>query len=122
MTEEPRAYPLVMELMKRSRLGWRWVMVVVAAFLLLLLALVAYLDGVFTDLSHWEFWRNFLDGPTLILYVLVIYPPIWRLWWRAVRSLQALLPVDEGDLKQVAVEVPLPNRRREWLFVIIGAV
>ena len=122
MTDEPRAYPLVMELTKRSRLQWRWIMVIVAAFLLLLLVLVAYLDGVFTDLSNWEFWRNFLDGPTLILYILVVYPPIWRLWWRAVQSIQALLPVDEGSPKRESFEVPLPKRRWEWVSIIIGAV
>jgi len=122
MTTEPRAYPLLIEMMKCSRLQWRWIMVIVAALLLLLLALVAYLDGVFADLSHWEFWRNFLDGPTLIIYILVVYPPIWRLWWRAVQSLQALLPVDEGSSKRVVIESPLPNRGWEWAFIIIGAV
>jgi len=122
MAEESRAYPLVMEIIRRSRLGWRWIMVIVAAFLLLLLVLVAYLDGVFNDLSHGEFWRNFLDGPTLILYILVIYPPIWRLWRRATQCLQAVLPVDEGSSKQVTVEGPITNRRWEWVSIIVGVV
>ena len=122
MAEEPRTYPLVMELMNRSRLRWRWVMVVVAVFLLLLLVLLAYLDGVITDLSHWEFWREFLDGPTLILYILVVYPLIWQLWWRAVQSLQALLPVDEGSSKPVTVEGSPTKRHWEWVSIIIGAV
>ena len=122
MAEKPRTYPLVMELMKRSRLRWSWLMVVVAAFLLLLLFLVAYLDGVITDLSHLEFWREFLDGPTLILYILVVYPPIWQLWWRAVQSLQALLSVDEGSSTTVKVEGSTTKRHWEWVSIIFGAV
>ncbi len=122
MTEESRAYPLVIELMRRSRPGWRWVTVIVATLLLLLLVLFAYLDSALADLSHWEFWRNFLDGPILFLYILVIYPPIWRLSRRAVQSIQALLPADEGSAKRVLLESPLPNRRWEWASIIIGAV
>jgi hypothetical protein len=122
MTEEPRAYPLVMQLMKRSRLQWRWTMVIVAALLLLLLVLAAYLDGVFTDLSHWSLWRSFLDGPVLILYILLVYPFIWRLWWRSVLCLQSLLPIDKGDSERAEVEVPVANRRWELLAILIGAI
>ena len=122
MPEEPRAYPLVMELMKRSRLQWRWTMVIVAVLLLLFLVLAAYLDGVFTDLSHWSLWRSFLDGPVLIMYILVVYPFIWRLWRRSVVSIQSLLSIDKGDSHRVEVEVPIPNRRWERVAILIGAV
>jgi len=121
MTEEPRAYPLVMQLMKRSRLQWRWIMVIVAVPLLLFLVLAAYRDGVFSDLSHWSLWRSLLDGPVLIMYILVVYPFIWRLWWQSVLSLQSLLPIDEGDSKRAEVEVPVANRRWELLAILIGA-
>lgn len=122
MAEKPRSYPLIIELMKRLRLPWCWIIVAITALSLLSLILVAYLDGIFTDLSHWKFWRNFLDGPTLIIYILIIYPFVWRLWWRAAQSLQVLLPIDEGSPKWASVEVPLPNRRSEWVSIIIGAV
>jgi hypothetical protein len=122
MTEEPLVYPLVMALMKRSRLPWRWIMVIAAVLLLLFLILAAYLDGVFSDLSHWSLWRNFLDGPVLIIYLLVAYPFVWRLWWRSVLVLQSLLPIDEGNSNRVEVEVPLTNRRLEWVAILIGAV
>jgi hypothetical protein len=88
MAEELRAYPLVMELMKRSRLRWHWVMAIATALLLLFIVLVAYLDGASTGLSEWNFWRNFLDGPVLTIYILAVYPPVWRLWWRSVLSIQ----------------------------------
>ena len=67
MAEELLVYPLVMELMKRTRLPRRWIIVIVSTLLLLFLVLAAYLDGVFTDLSHWSLWRSFLDGPVLIV-------------------------------------------------------
>ena len=56
MPEEPRSYPLVGELMRRSRLPWYWATAVVAGVLLLLLILAAFLDGVLSDVSGWEFW------------------------------------------------------------------
>lgn len=64
MAEEPRALPLGHGADEAfSGLRWRWIMGVVAALLLLFLVLLAYLDSVFTDLSHWSLWRNFLDAP-----------------------------------------------------------
>ena len=122
MAEEHIAYLLVMKLIKRSRLPWYWVIAIIAVVMLLVLVLAAFLDGVFTELSDWNIYRNFLDGPTLTIYILVVYPPIWQLWWRAVQSLQALLSVDEGSSKPVAVEDSPTKRHWEWACIIIGAV
>jgi len=55
------------------------------------------------------------------MYILVVYPFIWRLWWQSVVSLQSLLPIDEGDSHRVEVEVPMPNRRWERVAILIGA-
>jgi len=122
MVKDPGSYPLLMELVKHSRLPWYWVPVVIAVVLLMVLVLVAFLDGAFTNLSEWSLWRDFLDAPVLIIYILVVYPFIWRLWWQSVQALQSLLPVDEGDLNRLEMEVPIPNRRREWVAILIGVV
>jgi len=122
MAEEPGSYPLLMELVKCSRLPRYWVTVMIAVMLLLVLVLVVFLDGTFTELSEWSLWRYFLDGPVLITYILVVYPFMWQLWWRSVQALQSLLPIDEGDSNRLEVEVPIPNRRREWVAILIGAV
>jgi len=98
------------------------VTVVVAVVMLLVLVLVVCLDSAFTGLSEWGFWRDFLDAPVLIIYILVVYTFIWRLWWQSVQALQSLLPVDEGDSNRLEVEVPIPNRRREWVAILTGAV
>ncbi len=121
MTEEPRTDNLLQTLMKRSRLPWYWATAVVAAVLLLFLILAACLDGAFGDLSELRFWQRFMDSPVLIIYILVVYPFMWRLWQRAVRAFQPLLPLDDSASNQLAAEAPSPNRRWEWVALLIGA-
>ncbi|MFC2035779.1 hypothetical protein ACFLUJ_06640 [Chloroflexota bacterium] len=122
MAIEPSSYPLLIKIVKCFRLPWYWVTVIIALILLLILVLAAFLDSAFTELSLPGFWRNFLDGPVLITYILVTYPLIWRLWWRTVQALQPLLAIETGDSNRLDMEVPIPNRRREWVTILIGAV
>ena len=79
MVKESPAFNLLEELIKRSRLPWRWVTTITAVVLLLFLILVIYLDGTFSNLSEWDFWREFLGPPVIIVYVLSIYPFMQRL-------------------------------------------
>jgi hypothetical protein len=120
MAEESRAYPLVIEIMKRSRLSWRWMMVVVAAVLLLFIILAAFLDGVVNDLSNWRFWQHNLEGSVLIIYILVVHPFMWRLREQAIQAFRPLLPLDENKFNRLVVEVTTPKRRWEWTSVLIG--
>jgi hypothetical protein len=122
LAEEPRSYPLIMTLVKRSRLPWRWVLAAVAGVLVLLLVLAAFGDGDSMDLATWGFWRDFLDGPVLVLYILAVYPVLWRRWWRTVRSLQSLLLPDDDGSRGAAAGVPPPKRHHEWVATIIGAL
>ena len=120
MAEEPRSYPLVEALMRRSRLPRPWAITVVAAVLLLLLILATFLDGVINDLSTWRFWQNNLEGLVLIIYILVMHPFMWRLRERAIQAFRPLLPLDEDDFNRLAAEVATPKRRWEWTSVLIG--
>ena len=122
MAENPRSYPLLIALMKRSRTKWRWILVFIFIFLFVLLILFTFLDDSSNELSHWGFWRSYLDGPILIIYILLIYPFIWRLWSRAVETLHGLLPVNNSGLNQVSKENPLPARRWEWVSIIVGVL
>ena len=122
MAEESRTDNLLQALMKFSRLPWYWTTAMVAAVLLLLFILAAYLDGVFGGLSELRFWQSFLDSPVLITYILVVYPLIWRLWERAVKAFQPLLPPDDSAPNQLKAEVRAPNRRWEWVAILIGVV
>ncbi len=120
MAEEPRTYPLVEALMKKSRLPWYWATAVVTVVLLLLLILATFLDGVINNLSTWRFWQNNLEGLVLIIYILVVYTFMWRLRERAIQAFRPLLPLDEGDFNRLAAEVGTPKRRWEWTSVLIG--
>jgi hypothetical protein len=122
MAKEPGSYPLLIELAQYSRLPRYWVTLMIAFIMLLVLVLAAFLGGVFTQLSEWSFWRNFLDAPVLIIYILVVYPLIWRLWWQSAQALQLLTPIDERDLNRSEIKVPIPNRRWEWVAILMGAV
>jgi hypothetical protein len=122
MVEEPRADNLLQTLMRRSRLPWYWTTAVVSAVLLLFLILAAYLDSAFGELSELQFWQRFMDSPVLIIYILVVYPFIWHLWQRAINAFQPLLPLDDNTSNQIAAEAPSPNRRWEWVALLIGVV
>jgi hypothetical protein len=118
--KESRAENLLQRLMRLARLPWYGTTAVVALGLLLFFILAAYLDGDFSELSAWGFWRGYLDSPVLVIYILVVYPFMWRLWQRAVRAFPLLMP-DDSISKPTGAEFPLPNRRREWLALAIGA-
>jgi hypothetical protein len=117
MAEEPHTLPLFEELIKRSRLPWRWVTAITAVVLLLFLVLVACLDGIFSNLSDWEFWRAFLGPPVIIVYILLIYPFMQRLGERAVQAFQPLLAPEEGEKTSI---IAAPSRRWEWTAILLG--
>ncbi len=120
MAKDSRAYPLVEALIKRSRLSWYWAIGVVAAGLLLLLILAAYLDGIITNLSGWTFWQNYLDGLLLIVYILVVHLFMWRLRNRAIQAFRPLLALDDDTFDHLTAEVSAPKRRWEWTSMLIG--
>ncbi len=122
MAEESHSYNLLDALMKRSQLSWYWATAVVAAVLILFLILAAYLDGIFSELSAWLFWRDYLDSPVLIIYTLVVYPFMWRLWKRTIQVFQPLLSPEVGALNQLVPKAPTPKRRWQWAAVFIGAI
>ncbi|UCB42827.1 MAG: hypothetical protein JSV77_10330 [Dehalococcoidales bacterium] len=117
MVKESPTLPLLEELIKRSRLPWRWAIIIVAVVWLLFLILVTYLDGAFSSLSEWEFWRIFLGSPVIIIYILIVYPFMQRLGERAVQAFQSLLPIEDDE---AAVATPAPNRRWEWTAIFLG--
>jgi hypothetical protein len=117
MVKESSSLPLLEELIKRSRLPWHWATVIIAIVLLIFLILVIYLDGAFPNISEWDFWRKFLGPPVIIIYVLMIYPFMQRLWEGAVQAFQLILPIEEGEITTI---VPIPSRRWEWAVVCLG--
>ncbi len=125
MAEESRTDSLLDHLMKRSRMPWYLATAIATAVLLLFSILVAYLDGLFvssTAISKWEFWRELLDFPTWLVWILMMYPYMRRLRDQAIHTFQLLLPLEDSVPNRLAAEVFVPNRRLEWGAVLIGAV
>ena len=95
MAEESQEDGLLDHLMKRLRMSWYLITVIATAVLVLLSVLVAYLDGSLvlgTAISRWEFWRELLDSPVWLLYILIAYPYMRRLRDQAIHTFLLLLP------------------------------
>lgn len=120
MSEETR-YPLVMEMVKRSRLPWRWAVALIAAVLLLFLILVAYFERQVGSQFTWDYWRVGLQAPVIIIYVLAVYPFMWRLWQRAILAFRPLMSLEEAAFYRIAMRGSVPKRHWEWAVLLAGA-
>jgi len=119
---DTRSETLLVVLMRRLRIPWRWATVVVAGILFSLLILAGYLDGDFSQQSIGGFWRVGLQGPVLIVYILVVYPFVFRLWKPAVEAFRPLVSMSENQFNRLSTEITTVNRRREWIAVFIGMI
>ena len=122
MTVDSQPSPLIEAFVKRLKLPWYVVTVIFAVFLLLILVLVAYLDGDLTSPFEWNYWRTGIQGPVLLIYIFTIYPAISKMGDNAIKSLQPLLILDNEPVKQLISGYSLPNRRGEWISLAIGGV
>jgi len=122
MIKESRSYPLLAELMNRPPLSWRLKTVLIAAILLIPLIVIAQLEGALDHQPTWEFWRTSIFSPVIIIYTLIVYPFVLRLWNTALESYRPLVSMSEEQFNQLAVECTLVKRRYEWLAVFFGFI
>lgn len=120
MIKDTPRYPLPEAVVKYFHLSRFWIITAFTATLLLLLILFTYLDGAQNTLLTWSFWRQILGTLIIILYVLIVYPLVWRLRDRALQSLRPLLPITKDDYHQLEVMIRTPKRLWEWTAVVIG--
>lgn len=120
--KQPGYYPLLIGFVKNTRLPNHFVIILITCIMLLFFVLMAYLGGAFSELSKWGIWRNFMDAPVSMIYILLMYPFLWRLLWRSVDDLNLLTPEDQDGSFHSEISVPLPNRRREWIALLAGAI
>ena len=120
MAGEYPSYNLVETLLRRSRLPRFWTIIIIAIGLLLLLVLAMSLDGKITNLSEWAFWQNYGDGLFLIVYILSASSFMWRLRIGAIQAFRPLLAMDDDGFDRLAAKASAPNRRWEWVSVLIG--
>ena len=120
MAGEYPTYPLIEAAIRRSLLPRSWTIAVVAGVLLLLLVLMAFLDGALASLLEWS-----AVGPTLLYiifptYILVVYPFMLRSREQAVLAFKPLLSLDDDAFNKVAASISKPSRRGEWTAIFIG--
>ncbi|MDD4876583.1 MAG: hypothetical protein PHQ86_05610 [Dehalococcoidales bacterium] len=119
MVKKLHTTPLLEDIINRSRLHWYWATAVVAAIFLLLLVLAAYADSNFTNQIDWGLWRLGLQ-PAIIIYILIIYPLMKKLWGRVIQSCRLL--IQEEDEGNITLKITSYNRRWEWIALLSGAV
>jgi hypothetical protein len=112
---------LVEELVERSSLSWLQLTVVVGLGLILFLVGTAYMDGLLTTRPlDTVLWRNLMQTPALILYLLAIQPTLRRLRDGAIDAFRPLVPISDEDYYQLVAEAPMFNRRWESLALGLG--
>lgn len=125
MAKEPTSITppstLVEELVERSPFSWLQATVAVGLGLFLLLVGTTYLDGLLTT-RPWDtvLWRNLMQAPVLIVYLLSIQPVLRRLRDSAIEVFRPLVPINDDDYQQVVAEAPIFNRHWEWLALGLG--
>ncbi|MFC2062418.1 hypothetical protein ACFLS8_00495 [Chloroflexota bacterium] len=120
MAGEYLKYPLIEAAIKRSRLPRSWTITVVVGVLLLLLVLMAFLDGALASLLEWNTTSLFLFNFLFIIYILVVYPFMLRSREQAVLAFKPLLPLKDDAFNKVAENISKPSRRREWTAIFLG--
>lgn len=113
MTTEPQS--LVDQLVGYVGLSRLAVALVVGFLLALLLLLAAFSQGGLAMTGPWGLWKMGLE-PTVIVYVLGIYPLLHRRWALAIDALRPL--ANRPELVEQALAV---NRRGEWIALLLGA-
>jgi hypothetical protein len=112
---------LVEELVERSSLSWLQLTVVVGLGLMVFLLGTAYLGGLLTTRPlDTALWREGMQAPALILYLLSIQPVLRRLRDGAIEAFRPLVPISDEDYYQLVAEAPIFNRRWEWLALGLG--
>jgi len=119
---EAQSQPLLVAMMRQFRIPWYWATAIVAVVLFSLLILAGHLDGAFGQQIEGGFWRTSLQGPVLIIYILVIYPFMLRLWKPAIEAFRPIASISENQFNRLSTEITAVNRRREWLAVFIGGL
>jgi hypothetical protein len=113
--------PLLVSIINRTHLSWYWATLLIAIILILTLILVGYLSGAFEQQEGWEVWRVGLQAPSIIIYILLIYPVIERLWRRALEAFRPLVTTEEKEFDNLIAEVSKIRRSHEWLSVLAGS-
>ncbi|MFC2035124.1 hypothetical protein ACFLUJ_03260 [Chloroflexota bacterium] len=113
-------YPLLEAVIRRSRLSRSWTIVAVTGVLILLLGLLAFLDGVLVSPIEWSGVVIFLFNILFIAYIPTVYPFMLRSRKQAILAFRPLLSLEDDAFNKVAENISKPNRRWEWTAIFLG--
>jgi hypothetical protein len=111
---------LLERFVKTMRLPWPVFTLFIAVFLIVILAITAVADGLKMQQLGWIFWRDSLQGPAILIYILSIYPMLQRVGNNAIESILPLLNLDSIEINQYISKYCSPRRSHEWLAIFIG--
>ena len=89
---------------QRTRLPWGWFVIIVGIVLFSLPILVAYIEGIMDEFLHEGAWRSMMQGPAIILYILILIQPMNRSMERAVKSLRPVINIDDAAFNKLVNE------------------
>lgn len=115
-------YTLPEVLVSKTHLNWYTATLIFALLLILGLLLTAFAEKTPINELGWNYWRVGLQGPAIIIYILIIYPMLNRMGDNAVASILPLLDIDKKELTELQTRYYSPNRLGEWISLSAGAV
>jgi hypothetical protein len=118
--KEIRPNSLIDEFFRIARLPKFWTIALIGAVLVVPLVLIIYIEVQPTSGDAWDFWRNGIEPTVIIIYILIIYPLLQRLHYRALETFRPLLSKENGAFDRLVTDISSLNRRREWAAVLIG--
>ncbi|MFQ5855362.1 MAG: hypothetical protein ACE5LU_06955, partial [Anaerolineae bacterium] len=122
MLRETKVSPtLIDEWIRWTGLPWTRAIVAVGLVLILLLLGAAYLDGVLIRPFDGYSWWDELDGPAIIVYILLVYRLLERFGLGAIEAFRPLVALDTDDFDRLLAGASVLDRRREWLAFGVGA-
>jgi hypothetical protein len=109
-------------LVKKTHLHWYTVTTIFALLLLAGLIITAIVsDTPFSKLG-WNFWRVGLQGPAIIIYILIIYPILTKMGDNAVESIIPWVDLSPEELARLDSKYRVPSRLWESISLSTGIV
>ena len=120
MKEDSPKYPLIEAAIRRSPLSRSWTIAVAVGVLLLLLVLMAFLDGALDSLFEWNTLGPALLYIMFFAYILTVYPFMLRSRKQAIIAFKPLLSMEDDAFDKVVENSMKPSRRGEWTAIFLG--
>ena len=120
-TEQAQRLDLVQTLVARLRLPWYGSVGVIATMLAAALGAATLVDYRGTEGFDWTAWRMTLQIPSIIVYILAMYPIVLKTKDRATGALRRMVPVDKASTDALIRRLAWPSRGLEMTYALVGA-